>query len=223
MAGAPYDPTAPTGTPRAGEGDDVLPYYIPPNRIVLLTVLSAGLYIYYWMYVTWRHYRDHTGETAYPIFHALTLLVPVYNLFRLHEHIRVYQELMAARGVPTTLSPLRAVLIYLGVFLLAVMSYLLPVETPIMPAQQAAYAVINAGEASLIAWLLWQTQANLNRFWQHRLGPRLGWAPLSPVELAVVALGFLLGWGMLAIILIDPALIPADPGMTSEPAATPSP
>ena len=223
LAGAPYDPSASTGRPRASEQDDALPYYIPPTRLVLLTLLSAGLYIFYWMYITWRHYRDHTGEIAYPVLHALTLLLPVYNLFRLHAHMRVYQELMEARGVPTTLNPVRAVLMYFGVFLLGMMTFMLPAEAPITPAQQVAYAVINVGQATLVAWILWQAQENLNRFWQHRLGTRLGWAPYSPAELALVALGFLLGWGMLAVILIDPTLIPAEPSMSSEPALTPSP
>ena len=123
--------------PQAGERDDALPYYIPPTRVVLLTLLSAGLYIFYWMYVTWRHYREHTGDIAYPIFHALTLLVPVYNFFRLHAHIRVYQELMEARGVPTTLNPVRAVMMYFGVFLLGMVYIMLPAEVPITPAGNA--------------------------------------------------------------------------------------
>ena len=221
LAGAPYDANAGAGLPRAGAWDDTLPYYIPPNRIVLLTVLSAGLYIYYWMYVTWRHYRDHTGELAYPIWHALALLVPVYNLFRLHAHMRVYQELMDARGVPTSLNPLRAVLIYFGVFLLAMASLMLPAEGPITPAQQAAYVVINIGQTTLVAWMLWQAQGNLNRFWQHRLGTRLGWKTPSLGELIVVAVGLVFGWGMLAAILIDPTFLSAEGGAT--PGLTPTP
>ena len=211
LAGAPYDPTPRPATPPVGQLDDAVPYYISPNRVVLLTVLSAGLYIFYWMYITWRHYRDHTGEIAYPIFHALTLLVPVYNLFRLHAHMRVYQELMEARGVPTTLSPLRAVLVYFGVFLLSMVSLTLPAEAPISLAQQGAYVIINVGQATLVAWMLWQAQGNFNRFWQHRLGMRLGWMRLNPAEMVVTILGFIFGWGMLAVILIDPTLLPADP------------
>lgn len=211
LAGVPYDPSLRRETAPPGELDDALRYYIPPNRIALLTVLSAGLYIFYWMYITWRHYRDHTGEIAYPVFHALTLLVPVYNLFRLHAHMRVYQELMEARGVPTTLNPIRAVLVYFGVFLLSMVSLTLPAEAPISPAQQGAYVIINVGQATLVAWMLWQAQGNFNRFWQHRLGTRLGWRTLTPAEVAVVALGFLFGWGMLLVILIDPTLLPSDP------------
>ena len=217
LAGAPYAPEssgpAPGRAPTASDPayaeprDDAFPYYIPPGRIVALTVLSSGLYIFYWMYVTWRQYREHTGNLAFPVFHALSLLVPIYQFFRLHAHMRVYQELMEQRGVPTTLSPARIVLIYLGVVLLGMVSFILPAEEPLSASQQAAYVAINVGQVTLLSWILWHAQTNINRFWQHRLGVRLGWMRLSLVELMVVAFGLVLGWGMLAIILIDPSLL----------------
>jgi hypothetical protein len=194
----------------AGPVDDAFPYYISPGRVVALTLLSSGLYIFYWMYVTWRQYRDHTGEVAYPVMHALTLMVPVYQFFRLHAHIRVYQELMETRGVPTTLNPLRAVLVYFGVVLLGMASIMMPTEAPITLARQAAYVVVTLGQASLLAWIMWQAQTNINRLWQHRLGMRLGWMRLGLAELALVAVGFLLGWGMLLVIFVDPSLLTPD-------------
>ena len=33
-----------------------LPYYISLNRILLMTVLSYGLYLFYWFYRTWKQY-----------------------------------------------------------------------------------------------------------------------------------------------------------------------
>ena len=217
LAGAPYAPgrDAPaTGSaPIAPEPayaaprDDAFPYYIPPGRIIALTVLSSGLYIFYWMFATWRQYREHTGAIAFPVMHALSLLVPIYQFFRLHAHMRVYQELMEQRGVPTTLGPARIVLIYFGVVLLGMVSFILPAEGPLTTSQQAAYIAINVGQVTLLSWILWHAQTNINRFWQHRLGIRLGWMPLSFAEIAVVAVGLILGWGMLAIILIDPSLL----------------
>ena len=211
LAGVPRDSTPGPGSYASRELDDAIPYYIPPNRIALLTVLSAGMYLFYWMYITWRHYRDHTGETAYPVFHALSLMVPVYQLFRMHAHMRAFQELMETRGVPSTLSPLRAVLIYLGVILLGMVSIMIPSEAPLTFSQQAAYVAIVVSQSTLLAWMLWRAQTNFNRLWQHRLGPRLGWMPPNPVEVVVTILGFIFGWGMLAVILIDPMLLQVDP------------
>ena len=68
-------------------------------RVLTMTVVSAGLYLLYWFYLTWRLYRDSTGMKAYPVWHALTLFVPIYSLFRTHAHMRVYSEAMSAQNL----------------------------------------------------------------------------------------------------------------------------
>ncbi len=214
LVGARYDPSPRADGAPAREVDDATPFYIPTNRVILLTALSSGLYIFYWMYVTWRHYREYTGEPAFPIFHALSLVVPVYQFFRLHAHMRVYQELMDARGVPSTLSPIRTVLIYLGVVLLGLVSFMLPTEGTLTTSQQAGYVAINIGQTVLLVWILWHAQTNLNRLWQHYLGARLGLMPLAPAEVIITALGCVFGWGMLVVMLIDPTLLMADAATT---------
>ena len=78
---------------------------ISTERIVLLSILTYGLYLLYWFYLTWKHYRDHTKKEAYPVWHALTLFVPVYGLFRTHGHVRSFKELGLGSGVRTSLSP----------------------------------------------------------------------------------------------------------------------
>lgn len=55
----------------------VLPYYVSSTRVLFMSVLSYGLYLVYWFYRTWEQYRNHTGTEAYPIWHALTLFVPI--------------------------------------------------------------------------------------------------------------------------------------------------
>ncbi len=210
LAGTRYDPSANVDVAHSREFDDTIPFYIPTNRVILLTALSSGLYIFYWMYVTWRHYRDYTGEAAFPVFHALSLVVPVYQFFRLHAHMRVYQELMDARGVPSTLSPIRTVLIYLGVVMLGLVSFMLPTEGTLTPSQQGAYVAINVGQTVLLAWILWHAQTNLNRLWQHYLGARLGLTPIAPAEVVITILGGVFGWGMLVVMLIDPTLLLSD-------------
>ena len=210
--GTPYRlPESSPATPVATPAADALPYYISPNRIVLLTILSAGLYIFYWMYVTWRQYRDHTGEIAYPLFHALTLLVPIYQFFRLHAHIRVYQELMDGYGIPCTLNPLRVALLYLAVEMLQMVAVRLVLETPVTPGEQVAHFALNVAWLALVAGMLWQVQGNLNRFWQRRLQSRLARRRLSRAEVALVVLGLLfwLQWLIVLIILIDPTLLPS--------------
>ena len=97
------DSRQPNSAPAAGFQELPRGYHISLARIVILSALSYGIYWLYWMYRTWRQYRDHTGHEAYPVWHALTLLVPVYGLFRLHHHARAYRTLMEEREMRSSI------------------------------------------------------------------------------------------------------------------------
>ena len=217
LAGPAYEaPAPPADTPALPPtATGSLPWFIPPNRVVLLAVLSSGLYLFYWMYLTWRHYRDHTREEAFPVLHALCLLVPVYQFFRLHAHLRVYQELMQQRGVPDTLSPLRSVGLFLLASLLFTVAWRLLVEIQVDPAdstnlEQLGFFAVSAARVAILAWITWQAQRNINRYWQHRMGMSLVAAPLSVVELALVILGIInwIGW---VLIMVNPEILLSPP------------
>ena len=57
------------------------------RRIVVLSVLSAGVYYTYWIYRTWGQLAREVPNQGpyYPVWHALTQLIPVYAQFRLHR------------------------------------------------------------------------------------------------------------------------------------------
>ena len=97
----------PIGDPGLGYGLSVAPAYgchISLTRIMLLSIISFGLYWFYWMYLTWKQYRDHTDATAYPVWHALTQLVPIYVWFRFYAHGKAYKNLMEEIGVANNLN-----------------------------------------------------------------------------------------------------------------------
>ena len=197
-------------------------YYISPNRVILLSLLTTGLYAFYWMYLTWRHYRDHTGASAYPVCHALTIVLPVYQFFRLHAHIRSYRELMDEWGVPSTLNPMLSIgLAVAALALLWAATRLVSdaatlgeqpsiVGVGLSETQRIGYFAANAARAAIMAGLMWQAQGNLNRYWQRRIGMQLAPAPLSLVEIALVILGIInwIGW---TIILLNPELLATAP------------
>ena len=87
-----------------GQPQSTLAYRISPTRILVMTLLSGGLYLFYWFYVTWQQYRDHTGNQVFPMWHALTLTIPGYGLFRTHAHMRSFKELLLDAGVLCTIS-----------------------------------------------------------------------------------------------------------------------
>ena len=76
------------------------------GRVCVASVLSAGLYIFYWAYLTWKQMEPVSRERPhYPVWHALTLLIPIYSLFRMHKHMSVIRDLADESRVYHTLSP----------------------------------------------------------------------------------------------------------------------
>lgn len=137
------------------------PYRVPLARVLVMSVLSAGLYFFYWFYMTWKHYRDGTGNEAYPVWHTLTLFVPIYGLFRVHAHMRTYKELMTEEGMATTISPGSSVVAILVALVLPMV---------------------------VIAGLLFQVQRNMNQFWTSVYGD-VSTHGFSVVEVLLVILG----------------------------------
>ena len=196
--------------------DDAVPYFIPLNRIILLTFLTTGFYLFYWMYITWRHYRDYSEEQVFPVWHALSMLVPIYQFFRLHAHVRVYQEMMAQRGVPSTLHPMRTVGLYAATVVLLWVTFRLTTDLPVSPLEQLGYFGANIASVAITTWIIWQVQSNINRFWQHRVGVRLASAPINLMQIVMSVLGAL-NWILWIIVLVDPTLLLADPAAGAAP------
>ncbi|MDP6550352.1 MAG: hypothetical protein QF659_09805, partial [Dehalococcoidia bacterium] len=147
----------------------MLPYEISLRRVFLMSVLSNGLYLFYWFYLTWKQYREQTRIEAFPVWHALTLMVPGYNLFRIHSHMRSLKQLMLDSDLASTISAGWAVALVLILIALGVMSYQLAGgfgEVGDMTQKTAVnIAILNIISVLLVAGLLVQVQGNLNRYW----------------------------------------------------------
>ncbi len=153
-----------------------LPYHLSPRRVLFMSVLTYGFYLFYWFYLTWKQYRDHTRNEAFPVWHALTLLVPIYGLFRTHAHMRTYKELMDQGGVANTINPAWAVgLVFVSSFLDGVAFYLsggFSSSPEITQARALALAALNFISIAIVTGLLLQIQGNLNSYWQRITGGR---------------------------------------------------
>ncbi|MXX52501.1 MAG: hypothetical protein F4Z35_00640 [Dehalococcoidia bacterium] len=174
---------------------------IPIPRVIILSILSAGQYFYYWAYITWKHYRDQTGETAYPLWHALAFMIPVYGYYRVHAHMRVYGELMLDHGMKTSINPVRAVftvIIAVGLLETTILNFWK--QTIYDPIVLFSFVVISA---TTIMWLLASTQNNINRYWESALFTK------SPIrvrigigEVIFVVVGLLM-WTHTALIMFS--------------------
>jgi hypothetical protein len=155
--------------PVAGVASGTLPYAISFRRVLLMSVLTNGLYLFYWFYLTWKQYRDHTRTEAFPIWHALTLTVPVYNLFRAHAHMRTFRDLMRDAGLVSTISAKWAVVLVMVSGVLDGVSFRLAGgfgDGGDMTQQTAvAIAFLTVISISVVAGLLLHVQGNLNIYW----------------------------------------------------------
>ena len=157
-------------------------YRVPLWRVAAMSVLSAGFYTFYWFYLTWKHYRESTGDEAYPVWHALTLFVPIYAFFRTHAHMRVYRELMASKGMPSTISPwwitasvLTLVLLssigdawgpgrMISAVFLASDAFGKAWESPATPSEAQMGLFFSVASVAIVTGLL-HVQSTLNRYW----------------------------------------------------------
>ena len=169
-------------------------------RIILLTILSYGLYALYWTYITWKQYRDHSGETAYPVWHALAQLVPIYGWFRFYAHVRAYERLMEGQGTRNNLR-IRAVMgIVVWVTLLGLVSAV--DESYVSGIVSVSIDLVRILMATaVICWV----QFNINRYWAERHwsspeGPGVRRAPVGKGAIALTCVGAMI-WIYIIIVL----------------------
>ena len=157
-----------------------LPYYLSLNRIFFMTALTFGFYLFYWFYLTWQQYRDYTGKEAYPVWHALTLLVPLYNLFRTYAHACAYRDLMRDAGIPGSIKAWLAVVLALIAWILAVAAFRDPFS-PLALTRGGAVGIVLVDTIAIAAVivLLVHLRSNLNGYWQSRPNWRVSSAPVG--------------------------------------------
>ena len=180
-------------------------YYLSPTRILLMSVLTYGLYLFYWFYLTWKHYRDHTRTEIFPVWHALALFVPIYGLFRTHAHVRSFKELMLAAGLPSTLSTGWAVVLVAISWVLDGISF--NVSGGFATVQEVsqktalAIALLDVISIAIVAGLLLQVQGNLNRYWANQGSGTLKSARIGVGEVILAVLGILAWANTLGLLL----------------------
>ena len=198
-------PDAPVTTTDAGPSE--LPYHISLKRIVLMTVLTWGLYLYYWFYLTWKQYRDHTGDEAYPVWHVLTLYVPIYGLFRTYAHARTYRDLMQDAGIPSSIKGwLAVVMMYFWGWLLAAFSLAAAALTGTFGFMVGTYTFVICGTiiALFISSFL-HLQNNFNRYWRGLPNMRVTSARIGVGEVIFGIIGALF-WLLILLNIFSPQI-----------------
>jgi hypothetical protein len=72
---------------------------LPIRRLFLLTVLTGGLYFYYWFYKNNCFLRDDLGKDVSPFLRTILLLVPIVNFVIIYELLSHMNEYIEAEGI----------------------------------------------------------------------------------------------------------------------------
>ena len=160
------------------------------RRLIAFGIISFGLYILFWALLTWIQLKRETGGNFFPPWHALSLLVPIYSLFRLHHHVQVIKELCDGSGVPTNLSPRLVIVMFL-------LSGILDVIAAIYASYGQAIVLRIISLTLLITILIW-AQSALNGYWTKTREAELKEVPTSTIELVISLLG-VLSWTALLV------------------------
>ena len=180
-------------------------YAIPIRRVMAFTVISFGLYMFYWFYITWKQYRDHTGEKAFPFWHAMTQLVPFYSLYRVHAHIRVFRNLGFQELIDTNLSAVWAVRMILISQLPYWISLVSFIATGLHPAvhlpqtikEYLIWSAIDIAGVIVLVFALTRFQEGINRYWEKVLPRNSLYKEIGIFEVLITIVGGLLWIGLL--------------------------
>ena len=153
------------------------------GRVVVVSALSAGLYVVYWFYLTWKQLASETTETHHPVWHALSLFVPIYGLFKMYHHVKVINGLVEGAGIVTSLSPgLAVVILMIGNAL---------DWSSIRVNDTSALVVIGLISTALITYLVASAQSTLNQYWESVRRADLRDARIGVGEVVIILVGLL--------------------------------
>lgn len=172
-------------------------YHLSTPRIFALSLISFGLYLFYWVYRTWDQYREHTGANVYPVWHALAMLVPIYGWFRFYAHCKAYRDLMEERGVPHDLkmAPILVILIIATAAWSPVPTQWLNTYWGEDGISVIIDLILDVGSlvGMLVATVMvCRVQANFNRYWAAVDGELANRARLGRGAMVLAALGVIL-------------------------------
>lgn len=119
IARAPKSEAKTAPVPAAATSVLAAPRQRAPAMVAALAFLSGGTYTWFWLWRSWLEMKHILQERSMrPFWHAVATVVPLYGLFRVHEHFRVLDELLKRAGIPVRAGAALLTLIY--VFLVLV-------------------------------------------------------------------------------------------------------
>lgn len=211
----PFDTVSADGRlPSDSEAEAVVPDYgcdLSLTRVVLVAILSIGLYWFCWMDRTRAQYHDHTvgapeqvGQTNHPVWHGLTQLVPEYGFFHFRARIRLYQSFLQERSVIDGLN------VTVLVAVVVINSVVAIVGGGMRGDSVGPGVTTTAGIGYLITlisllvgvWVIYKVQSNLNDYWATVGGTPARSARFGKGEILCLFIGILFWLGVIADFIV---------------------
>ena len=165
---------------------------IGTTRVVALSLLVSGPYLMYWLYLTWKQLQTETNDVHYPLWHALTLLIPIYGLFRLYKHMDVISGLASKAGLPAFNPGMAVVLIGLNMLLGFSSTGTVNILWVL---------VLKVISVSLVATNIVWGQSALNAYWSHERGANVYHVPVGRIEIGLGVIGAVIWLNLLSSVL----------------------
>lgn len=152
---------------------------LPPAHLAILSVVSLGLYEFYWIWRGWTALRDETGADINPRWRTAAFLVPFANVLVLYFLMRDTKELAESRGVAADYSPGALTAVFFTLRLIG--------NAALIGGAAFGWA---AGFATVLPLL--PVQYVWNAYWTKVLPSNAVRTAINPTELAVAAIAGLL-------------------------------
>lgn len=158
-------------------------------RVAAASVVSSGLYLFYWFYLTWKQLKIATNRQDYhPVWHALALLVPIYGLVIAYRHMRIIKDLATDEGVTTSLSPGGALTLLIVGGVLANAS----VRASLSYGELGVGLILDILSVAILAGMLLWGQTSLNKYWNKISEAQVREARIGVGEVVIIVVGLLI-------------------------------
>ena len=136
-----------------------------PWRLVLLSVLTSGIYDFYWFYRNWKHLKIHKKLNIRPVWRTVGLFVPIYGVFLGYWQFKNIRDYAEHAGCPTFSSPGWLIIGYVFLSNISVEMNLYSTEL-IEPSELLGYTILAIFLGLYAVWILTTVQKTLNAYWE---------------------------------------------------------
>lgn len=91
--------------PDAASGEMRYSHAQPITKLVLLSILTFGLYQFYWFYRNWKTIKAQTGVPLSPGWRTVGLFVPIVSIFMVNDQFKLIHTVASASGLRPRFSP----------------------------------------------------------------------------------------------------------------------